>query len=35
MDPSKAAAGKIPKGLEKILETCNSIYPDQKNPLQV
>lgn len=27
--------GKIPKGLEKLIETCNTIYPNQPNPLQV
>lgn len=26
---------KIPKGLEELLEKCNSLYPSQKNPLQV
>ncbi|XP_063695826.1 suppressor of fused homolog [Culicoides brevitarsis] len=26
--------GKMPKGLEKLIETCNSIYPDQTNPIQ-
>lgn len=25
----------IPKGLEALLKTCETIYPDQKNPLQV
>lgn len=25
----------IPKGLAALLKTCNQIYPDQQNPLQV
>ena len=25
----------VPKGLEKLIEKCLKIYPDQTNPLQV